>query len=507
MAWFGDRFARLVRQGLPGMFSATRFDGETNVTYSFTGGSESEIDRLPVDALWRSQPHLRTVVNFLARNVAQLGLHTYRARGGSNERLSGDLVSDILGRPNPQMTRYEMVYSLVGDLALYDSAYLLVADDVRQPRGKSLWVLPASWVERKQKSFFDPPHYEVWVEGMARPVGFTDDEVVAFRGWNPGDPSSSSSPVETLRLILEEQHHSRVHRKQLWKKNGRIGSYVTRPDSAPSWDNTARARFTEMLEAFTGDRGSRAGGMPLLEDGMDMKRVGFSSADEQWIESTKVSLATVAQVYHVNPTMIGLLDNANYSNVREFRRSLYGDTLGPILAMLEGRFNTFLLPRIGGPSNHFVEFNVEQKLRGSFEDQARYMMSAIGSPWMTRNEGRRLHNLPAVDGGDELITPLNVVEGGQVSPVDGGDPAGVQPEPETLKQVVSDHVDRVQRVWDAKQVFDVERFTRELEHDLEERGQPPGFSVLINSHIGAKLDNNEPLDSGFFIDLLQEETS
>ena len=76
----------------------------------------------------------------------------------------------------------------------------------------------------------------------------------------------------------------------------------------------------DMLEAFTGDTGSRAGGMPLLEDGMDVKRVGFSSADEQWAESQKLSLATVAQVYHVNPTMIGLLDNANYSNVREFRR-------------------------------------------------------------------------------------------------------------------------------------------------------------------------------------------
>jgi hypothetical protein len=34
-------------------------------------------------------------------------------------------------------------------------------------------------------------------------------------------------------------------------------------------------------------------------------------------------------VYFINPTMVGILDNANYSNVREFRKALYGDNLGP----------------------------------------------------------------------------------------------------------------------------------------------------------------------------------
>ena len=37
---------------------------------------------------------------------------------------------------------------------------------------------------------------------------------------------------------------------------------------------------------------------------------------------------------------------------------------------------------------------------------------------MTRNEARADNNLPPVEGGDELIVPLNVVEGGQASPQD-----------------------------------------------------------------------------------------
>src|SRR5690606_15357761 len=165
-----------------------------------------------------------------------------------------------------------------------------------------------------------------------------EDEVIAVRGWSPGDPECTTSPVASPRLILMEQASARKLRTEVWQRNGRVGSYVTRPPDAGRWQDADRSRFMAMLEAFTGNRGPRAGGMPLLEDGMEIKRVGFSSADEQWSESVKLSLETVAQVYHVNPTMVGVLDNANYSNVREFRQSLYGDSLGPVITMLEERF-------------------------------------------------------------------------------------------------------------------------------------------------------------------------
>lgn len=123
---------------------------------------------------------------------------------------------------------------------------------------------------------------------------------------------------------------------------------------------------------------------------------------------TKLSLQTVASIYHVNPVMVGLLDNANYSNVREFRRSLYGDSLGPIIKQVEGVINEFLRPMIDDDDAVYVEFNLDEKLRASFEEKAAVTSTAVGGPWMTRNEARAMNNLPAIDGGEDLITPLNV---------------------------------------------------------------------------------------------------
>lgn len=410
MAGIFDTFTAMISSGRSGQVKTKRFDGQGDVTWSVFGGdSEANLERNPVEDLWRTQPHLRTVVNFLARNIAQLGLHTFESVGDANQRVRGDKLSAIISKPNRRQTRYDLIYGLVGDIALYDCAYLWATPDTERAEGYSIYLLPAAWVTSETTSFYSVPTYTVTVPGD-EPKTFVigSDEIIEFNGWTPANPNCSTSPVETLRLTLEEQHHARVHRKQLWKNNGRIGSFITRPKDAPAWDNDARTRFMTMLDAFIGNKGARAGGMPLLEDGMSVQRVGFSSADEQWAESAKLSLSTVAQVYHVNPTMVGLLDNANYSNVREFRRGLYGDTLGPIITMIEARLNAFLLPMLNAPSGHFLEFNVEAKLRGSFEEQAAVISASVGGPWMTRNEARRLQNLPPIDGGDELIVPLNL---------------------------------------------------------------------------------------------------
>jgi len=44
-----------------------------------------------------------------------------------------------------------------------------------------------------------------------------------------------------------------------------------------------------------------------------------------------------------------------------------------------------------------------------------------GGPILTRAEARAMLNLRHIEGTDELIVPLNVIEGGQASPTDSGE--------------------------------------------------------------------------------------
>lgn len=384
----------------------------------------------PVGRLWREQPHLRTVVGFIARNIAHLGLHVYRREDDDGRtRLRDGPLPTLLDRPNGQRTTYELIYETVASLCLFDIAFWYVAVDNSAPSGWVIRHIPSSWIIGTiGKSAFTVDAYKValpssngqWAE---IPAG----QMMVFHGWNPDDPTQGSSPVHALKSILAEQVSAQIYRNQVWLRGGRVGSYIYRPPEAPPWDDVARSSWVQSYrDTYAGDNAPRAGGEPLMEDGMELRRVGFSAKDDMFIEAAKLSLETCAQVYHLNPTMIGVLDNANYSNVREFRQMLYGDSLGPYLAQFEQRINGLLVPRMASPGT-YVEFNLAAKLAGNFEEQSKVMQSAIGAPWMTINEGRAKQNLPAVAGGDELVRPLNITAPGSQTPI----PAEPEPDPST----------------------------------------------------------------------------
>ena len=375
--------------------------------------------------LYRTQPHLRTVINFRARNVAQLGLHVFeRVSDTDRVRATGTAVGILLAEPNPDSTMFEVMRDTVCDLDLYGAAYWLLIPDAASRSGWQLRIIPPTWiVGTRGGSMWQPAEYRV-CPGNGCDEWLDARDFIVFRDWNPNGAGSPVSPIEALRDILAEQIEAWKYRRQVWERGGRVGTYISRPaeSNGGEWSMEARQRFRADWKAFVAS-GAKAGSTPILEDGMKLEKVGFSAKEEEWVESTRLSLQTVAQVYHVQPAMIGETSGASYASTREFRSMLYTETLGPLLAMIEKRLNQFLVPRVAPDTRLYVEFNIEAKLAGNFEEQAGILSTATGAPWMTVNEARALRNLPSLPDGDGLVVPLNVVKGGQASPQDGGEPS------------------------------------------------------------------------------------
>jgi HK97 family phage portal protein len=454
-------------------------------TYASSGQFETYPDDfaasvlgMGVAELWRTQPYLRTVVSFMARNVAQLGLHTFlRVSDTDRRRLVDHQVALLFGRPNSATTSYELIYQLVSDLALYDRAYWLLSPDAEAAAHFSLTRIPPAWVQSytggdlfAPGGFVIVPTVGYQTPGPGVPVTVPADRVLYFHGWNPEDPRTGSTPVDALKQILSEQIHAQRYREQVWRRGGRVGSVLSRPADAPAWSDPAKERFkAEWQSQWADDTGADAGGTPILEDGMTLNRLSFSAHEDEYVDAAKLALGVVASVYHVNPTMIGQLDNANYSNVREFRRMLYGDSLGPVLAQIEDRVNTFLVPRLDDSAGVYVEFNISEKLQGNFEEQASALQTAVGRPWMTADEARGRMNLPAMGGdADALVTPLNVLVGGQASPTDSGSQNLAAASSVRLKARVPD-------VYDAKATEALQRYFRRQ-------------STVVQSRLGLKAD-------------------
>lgn len=380
-------------------------DNSPLILHNFIGS----IHRMPAEQLWEEQPHLRTVVDFMARQVSSVSLHSYVREGDNSRVRDRDSVAALLCKKvNPNETMSTLLNGSVHDLCLYDEFIWYVKESV--DAFPEIYRIPPSWVlSYHWENAWTLSHIRIQ-DKNGQILKVDGDRLIRHHGYAPKSTKFGVSPIDALRDILREQLESAAYRSELWRNGPRISGVITRPRDA-NWDNKARQRFKRSWNAQYSGRGSGAGGTPLLEDGMDFKPMHLKATDEQIVDVAKLSLQTVASIYHIPPTMVGLLDNANYSNVKEFRKSLYGEALGPVFKILEETLNLFLLPAIEASldlEGVYLEFNLDEKLRASFEERAAVTSTAVGGPFMTVNEARAQHNLPMIEGGDDLLRPLNL---------------------------------------------------------------------------------------------------
>ncbi|HJE11348.1 MAG TPA: phage portal protein [Corynebacterium glutamicum] len=372
-----------------------------------------DVDNMSVGDIWRSQPHLRTVTTYIAEQISSVGIHVYRREAddgrtrvrGNDENYEAASFARLMGKANSDELMQSFLEATILDFLLHDE-FIWVAQPEGLEPARLDRVSPSSVVSHKWETETRLKHLDfARIDGVV--VRASGDQIIRSHGYSPDSKRYGVSPVDSLRSTLKEQLEAASYRAQLWKSGARLGGVINRPADA-KWDDKARRRFKAGWQSQYSGRGSEAGGTPVLEDGMTYTPHHLTAKDEQIVEMATLSLKTVAQVYHVNPTMVGVLEATNYSNVKEFRKSLFVDTLGPLIGRIEGVINHFLKDVLDVPDDVYAEFNVEQKLRGSFEEQAEIMTKSVGGPWMSVNEGRARMNLPAVEGGDEIIRPLNV---------------------------------------------------------------------------------------------------
>lgn len=389
----------------------------------------ARLQKASVDTIWRSQPNVRKVVDFVARNVASIPLHTFeRVSDTDRRRLTEHPLADVIAHPQPRIAPFRFWHSVLSDGLLYDRWAVL-----KQPTpagGLTLVQIPSWRLRLATDALRRVSGAWYWVGDIERPQDGDRD------GWRPLDldmlifdhgyaPTTAGlSPMETLADVLAETEQAVKYRRQVWANGARVPAWIERPPPPPhataDWSPEARERFKKGFRAaYTGD-GTQAGGVPLLEDGMKLhESKAFSPVDTQDLEGRRLSSIEVASAFHIAPELVGAREGT-YSNVDAFRQMLYRDSLGPYITAWEGTLNAQLVPDLAGSRRLYVEANVDSKLRGSFQEQAQVMQSATGAPWLTRNEARALQNRPPIDGGDELVVPLNVLVGGQASPRDSG---------------------------------------------------------------------------------------
>ena len=369
-------------------------------------GSWEQVQSETYAWMYRTQPAVRTAIDYIARNLSQLPLKCYERVDDERRETAGDHpAARTMREPYPHTRPKGWVFDFAADFLIFDNAYAvkLMGTDgqrtlVRVPPymmaivGNTTFAVQGYRVYRSDGTAFPGPN------GMLPP-----EQVVHWKGYNAEDPRIGLSHLETLRATLAEEAASVTASTELLKSGLQKNGWVYRPLEAPQWSGAGRELFEQDLYNRVVRSDKR---WPVLEEGMEIRDLGVTPKDAEMLKGREFTKETVNGEYG--------MDNVPPEDEDE-RKQFYADILAPHAESLAELLDLSLRDQEYGATDHYFEVDLNEKLRGDPVARFAAITSAVGAPWMTREEARALENLSPDPEGD-LITPMNVIVGDNPKP-------------------------------------------------------------------------------------------
>ena len=338
-----------------------------------------------------------------SREYPAHGSREYPARGELVEPHAKDVrrvpvepshpAARLLAQVNPWYTRADLWRATEIYLCLWGSAFWAI--ERGEDGAPELWPLRPDRVavipdrQRYVRGFV--------YRGTVENVAYTPDEMVWLRYFNPLDELAGLSPLAPARLSADMGQEGLRFNRHLLRNSAR-------PDFLLLTNHELNDAELEDFYARWEQRYQGPGNAhrPAIASAVrDVKTLGLSHRDIDFIQGLRWSLEEVSRTYGVPKLLLGDFERATYANVQASERLFWRNTVVPEVRFLEDQMNRALLPRLGYP-NLTVEFDLSA-IEALQEDEASRVQretALLDRGVLTINEVRRERNLPEVPWGD-----------------------------------------------------------------------------------------------------------
>lgn len=247
-------------------------------------------------------------------------------------------------------------------------------------------------------------------------------EVFHMRCMSP-DGVVGMNPIAAARDAIATGLSAQDYGMRFFENDATPGGWIEYPGQFK--DDEQRRIFREQWQRQQVGRNRHK--TAVLEFGMKYNQIQVKNSDAQFLETRKFSRSEIAALYRVPPHMIGDLERATFSNIEQQSLEFVTYTLMPWLVRWECAIRSaFIMPG----DNLEVEFPVLALLRGDATARSMYYHNGILDGWLTRNEARVSESYNPLDGLDEPLRPLNMVEEDDLLDPDAdGAPTPTDPKP------------------------------------------------------------------------------
>lgn len=333
-------------------------------------------------------------VEILAQTISTLPLYVYRDKRGVR-------VPDKMSRlwlllhesPNRWMTPSEFLSAMVVNRMLRGNAYALIE---RDSAGEPIALVPLS-----------PDQMEVSVvEGGEVYVYYQDGDITALAPENVihwkglGNGFLGLSKLDFMRATTNEAIRAQDNANSLYGK-GSKPTGVLQTDSKLSAE-----QVTALMTRFQTSMTSSGGGLIIADRGLKYSQMSLSPADAQLLETRRFTIEEICRWFGVPGVLVGTTGQTTWgSGIEQIVSGFHKFTIGPLCKQLE----QVLERRLKNYEPITIEFKMDGLLRTDPASRAAFYSTMSQNGAMTRNEIRRLENLPPVEGGDELTAQSNLV--------------------------------------------------------------------------------------------------
>ena len=137
--------------------------------------------------------------------------------------------------------------------------------------------------------------------------------------------------------------------------------------------------------------------------GFNLTPLNIKLADSQFIEIKQYSALQIASAFGVKPYQVGDYTKSSYASAEAQQLSFLVDTLLYIVKQYEEEIGYKLLSDDEERNGYHLKFNTGVLLRADQKTQIETLTSAVSNFLYTPNEAREKLDLPAKEGGDQLI--------------------------------------------------------------------------------------------------------
>lgn len=355
-------------------------------------------------------PVVFACVRVLAESFAVLPMRLYRvdAKGRKTPVRKHWLIDLLCRRPNRWQTPFEWREMMQGHLALRGNAFNQIVAD---RRGNITDLIPLHPDRVKIELLNGGGDFDYryrYTDRLGAVTTFTREELWHIRGLS-GDGIVGMNPIELAREAVGLGLAAQDYGARFFQNDAKPGGgWIEHPGNFK--DKSQRDNFRESFQSA--QTGLNRGKVAVLEYGMKFHELGLTNKDSQFLEARQFQIGDIARMFRIPPHLVGDLSKATFSNIEQQSLDFVIYTMTPWAERWESSIETSLL--LSDDADLEIEFDFAGLLRGDQTARSMYYHNGILDGWLTRNEARANENMEPIEGLDEPLRPLNMVEEGDV---------------------------------------------------------------------------------------------